>query len=103
MLSSFKGLWLAYVLSLPVVPLYGVSYALMISFFGGSIHCDVGADTDVGEVAAEWTKLSAWCMSWFEASGGSGGPGGPPVSGNCRCDLASALGIDGAGIKSKSV
>lgn len=68
-------------------------------------HKNLGADTEVGHKLAESTKKYAKEITRLEAPGGSGGPLGVPLSVLTKDteDLASPLGIDGRGIKAKSV
>lgn len=64
----------------------------------------VGADAMVGHELAESTKLYAKKINTFGATGLTGGPGGTPETGvKDHKNFASASGMDGAGIKSKSV
>lgn len=68
-------------------------------------HKILGADTEVGHKLAEPTKEHAKEITCVEASGGSGGPLGVPLSVKTKEteEFASSLGIDGRGIKAKSV
>lgn len=67
-------------------------------------HKVVGADAIVGHKLAESTKKYAVCIKTDGATLGTGGPGGSPVfDPKDTEEFASASGIDGAGIKTKSV
>lgn len=59
----------------------------------------MGADTEVGDVSADCTKLAVKCIICLEATGGSGGPGVSRKTFKGHEEFAPALGIDGAGIK----